>query len=37
MGAYSLPDCLRITVAEEPAVKACAQALADFVNRAATQ
>jgi len=37
MGAYSLPDCLRITIAEEPAVKACAQALADFVNRAATQ
>jgi histidinol-phosphate aminotransferase len=37
MGAYGLPDCLRITIAEEPAVKACAQALADFVNRAATQ
>jgi histidinol-phosphate aminotransferase len=37
MGAYGLPDCLRITIAEEPAVKACAQALTDFVNRAATQ
>ncbi len=37
MGAYGLPDCLRITIAEEPAVKACAQALADFVNQAATQ
>jgi len=37
MGAYGLPDCLRITIAEEPAVKACAQALTDFVNQAATQ
>lgn len=37
MGAYGLPDCLRITIAEEPAVKACAQALADFVGQAATQ
>jgi histidinol-phosphate aminotransferase len=37
MGAYGLPDCLRITIAEEPAVKACAQALADFVSQAATQ
>jgi histidinol-phosphate aminotransferase len=37
MGAYGLGDCLRITIAEEPALQACAQALADFVNRAATQ
>ena len=37
MGAYGLPDCLRITIAEEAAVKACAEALADFVAGAATQ
>lgn len=37
MGAYGLPDCLRISIAEEPALKACAQALADFVGAAATQ
>ena len=37
MGGYGLPDCLRITIAEEPALKACAQALADFVRQAATQ
>lgn len=37
MGAYGLPDCLRITIAEETAVKACAVALADFVAGAATQ
>jgi histidinol-phosphate aminotransferase len=37
MGAYGLGDCLRITIAEEPALKACAQALADFVGKAATQ
>ena len=37
MGAYGLGDCLRITIAEEPALKACAAALADFVRSAATQ
>jgi histidinol-phosphate aminotransferase len=37
MGAYGLGDCLRITIAEEPALQACAQALGDFVNQAATQ
>jgi histidinol-phosphate aminotransferase len=37
MGAYGLGDCLRITIAEEPAVKACALALGDFVKQAATQ
>lgn len=37
MGAYGLPDCLRITIAEEAAVKACAIALGDFVQAAATQ
>jgi histidinol-phosphate aminotransferase len=37
MGAYGLPDCLRITIAEESAVKACAEALGDFVKQAATQ
>ncbi|WP_303977190.1 histidinol-phosphate transaminase [Dongia mobilis] len=37
MGAYGLPDCLRITIAEEAAVKACATALNDFVQGAATQ
>jgi histidinol-phosphate aminotransferase len=37
MGAYGLGDCLRITIAEEPALKACAQALGDFVRQAATQ
>jgi histidinol-phosphate aminotransferase len=37
MGAYGLPDCLRITIAEEPALRACAEALSDFVKQAATQ
>ena len=37
MGAYGLPDCLRITIAEEPALQACALALGDFVKQAATQ
>lgn len=37
MGAYGLPDCLRITIAEETAIKACAKALDDFVAGAATQ
>jgi histidinol-phosphate aminotransferase len=37
MGAYGLGDCLRISIAEEPALKACAQGLADFVKQAATQ
>lgn len=37
MGAYGLPDCLRITIAEETAVRACAAALAEFVQGAATQ
>jgi histidinol-phosphate aminotransferase len=37
MGGYGLGDCLRITIAEEPALKACAQALGDFVKQAATQ
>ncbi len=37
MGAYGLPDCLRITIAEEPALRACADALGDFVQKAATQ
>ena len=37
VGAYGLPDCLRITIAEEPAVRACAEALSDFVKQAATQ
>jgi histidinol-phosphate aminotransferase len=35
--AYGLPDCLRITIAEESAVKACADALEAFVKGAATQ
>ena len=37
MGAYGLPDCLRITIAEEPALRACVEALGDFVKQAATQ
>lgn len=37
MGAYGLPDYLRVTIAEEAAVKACAAALSDFVQGAATQ
>jgi histidinol-phosphate aminotransferase len=37
MGAYGLPDYLRVTIAEEAAVKACAAALGDFVQGAATQ
>jgi histidinol-phosphate aminotransferase len=37
MGAYGLGNCLRITIAEEPALRACADALADFVKQAATQ
>ncbi|HEX9449474.1 MAG TPA: histidinol-phosphate transaminase [Dongiaceae bacterium] len=37
MGAYGLGDCLRITIAEEPALRACADALGDFVKQAATQ
>jgi histidinol-phosphate aminotransferase len=37
MGAYGLGDCLRVTIAEEPALRACATALSDFVQKAATQ
>ncbi len=37
MGAYGLPHCLRISIAEEAAVRACAEALGDFVKQAATQ
>jgi histidinol-phosphate aminotransferase len=37
VAAYGLPDCLRITIAEEDAVKACADALEAFVKGAATQ
>ena len=37
VSAYGLPDCLRITIAEESAVKACADALEAFVKGAATQ
>ncbi|HVJ42482.1 MAG TPA: histidinol-phosphate transaminase [Dongiaceae bacterium] len=37
MGAYGLPHCLRITIAEEPALRVCAEALSDFVKQAATQ
>jgi histidinol-phosphate aminotransferase len=37
MGAYGLPDCLRISIAEEPALRVCADALSDFVKQAATQ
>jgi histidinol-phosphate aminotransferase len=37
MGAYDLPHCLRITIAEQECVEAAAEALADFVKQAATQ
>ena len=37
VAAYGLPDCLRVTIAEADAVKACAQAIEDFVKGAATQ
>lgn len=37
VSAYGLPDCLRVTIAEEEAVKACAEALEAFVKGAATQ
>jgi histidinol-phosphate aminotransferase len=37
VAAYGLPDCLRVTIAEESAVKACAAALENFVKGAATQ
>ncbi len=37
VAAYGLPDCLRVTIAEESAVKACAQAIEEFVKGAATQ
>jgi histidinol-phosphate aminotransferase len=37
MGGYGLGDCLRFTIAEEPALQAAAQALTGFVGRAATQ
>ena len=37
VAAYGLPDCLRVTIAEEAAVKACADALEAFVKGAATQ
>jgi histidinol-phosphate aminotransferase len=37
VAAYGLPDCLRITIAEEGAVTACADALEAFVKGAATQ
>jgi histidinol-phosphate aminotransferase len=37
MDAYGLGECLRITIAEETALRACASALVDFVASAATQ
>jgi histidinol-phosphate aminotransferase len=37
VAAYGLPDCLRVTIADEDAVKACADALEAFVKGAATQ
>lgn len=37
VAAYGLPDCLRVTIAEEGAVKACADAFEAFVKGAATQ
>lgn len=37
IAAYGLPDCLRVTIADEAAVKACADALEAFVKGAATQ
>jgi histidinol-phosphate aminotransferase len=37
VAAYGLPDCLRITIAEEAAIVACADALEAFVTGAATQ
>lgn len=37
VAAYGLPDCLRITIAEQAAVEACADALEAFVKGAATQ
>jgi len=37
VAAYGLPDCLRVTIAEESAVKACAAAIEEFVKGAATQ
>jgi histidinol-phosphate aminotransferase len=37
VAAYGLPDCLRVTIADEAAVKACADALEAFVKGAATQ
>ncbi len=37
MGAYGLGDCLRITIAEEAALRACAHALEDFIKGAARQ
>ena len=30
MGAYGLPNCLRITIGDEPEVRAAAEALAVF-------
>jgi len=32
MAGYGLPQCLRITVAEEPALKACVAALGEFMR-----
>ena len=37
VAAYGLPDCLRVTIADEAAVKTCADALEAFVKGAATQ
>jgi histidinol-phosphate aminotransferase len=37
VAAYGLPDCLRVTIADEAAVQACADALEAFVKGAATQ
>ena len=37
VGAYGLGDCLRVTIAEESAMLACAGALEEFVKGAATQ
>ncbi|HLY56537.1 MAG TPA: aminotransferase class I/II-fold pyridoxal phosphate-dependent enzyme, partial [Stellaceae bacterium] len=34
MGAYGLPDSLRITIGTEPEMRAVAAALAEFVGRA---
>ena len=35
MGAYGLPDCLRVTIGTEPEMRAVVEALAEFVARPA--